>query len=93
MDFNEKGREVCYLTILSTAKITEHQISLSMILDLFLMVPSKYKIQVPRQLSILAFTCQVPAVSWSTIQSKCPLWDDVLSFKQDEHIFNGALSC
>jgi hypothetical protein len=41
----------------------------------------------------LAFTCLVPAVSWSTIQSKCPLCDDVLSFKQEEHIFNGALSC
>jgi hypothetical protein len=41
MDFNEKGREVRYLTILPTARITENQVSISMILDLFLMVPSK----------------------------------------------------
>ena len=41
MDFNEKRREVRYLTTLSTAKVTEHQVSISMILNLFLTVPSK----------------------------------------------------
>jgi hypothetical protein len=46
MDFKEKGGEVLNLTTLSTAKITQHQrqinqISIAMILDLFLMVPSK----------------------------------------------------
>ena len=98
MDLNEKGTVVLFNNTVNyqdgiasrTNESNFHTTDFTFLFNSpFRNIKSKFHLT----FSILAFTCNVSAAGLSTIQSKCPLWDSVFSFKQNKCTFNKMLSC